>query len=216
MNKRLLIGALAAALPGLAGAAPLAFPFTGMIAPYYSYGLQQFDDGSPHFSGSGAGISAQFNLPMNLFVDGMYQWNNETVQEVPGARQRFDQARAGGGIQLFLPYSPLVLYGKVDYVHYGTHLKLNSQTVDNDNDDGTGYFGGLRMSRYGYDFYAQGGYVDLSDASGPEALVGFDVPLGRALKLFAEYRYNDYALNNSSNHVRFSDYHVGFRLPLGP
>lgn len=222
MSTRLAVAMGAAAMPALALAAP-PLPFTGSLSPYYTYQVQLPTDSTRHFSGSGAGVSGWMNLPYNLFLDGRYQWNNEFVPPQggffgsPGAHLDQRQARLGGGIQFFVPYSPLTLYGKIDYVHYGATLRSGGVDYGHVNDDGTGYFGGLRLGQFGYRLYAEGGYVSLSDSDGPQALVGLDLPLGQRVKLFLEYQYNDFGFNDGSGqHLRIDDYRVGLRLPFGP
>ncbi|MDE2148367.1 MAG: hypothetical protein KGJ55_00770 [Gammaproteobacteria bacterium] len=214
---RPLLAWILIAAPALAPAAPL--PFSGVLWPYYSYQVQ-LPSGSPdHFSGSGAGIGGRLNLPFGLFADASYQWNNEFVAPAGGfAGSHLDQreARAGGGVNFFVPFSPLSLYGRIDYVHFGQTVRSGGVDLGHSNDDGTGYFGGVRFDGFGFALYGEGGYVNLSDADGPEARAGLELPLGRQLRMFAEYRYDDFRFGDGSGQrLRFNEARVGVRLPFG-
>lgn len=212
----LLIWSLGAA-PVLALAAPL--PFSGELSPYYSYQAQLPSGSADHFSGSGAGISGRLNLPFGLFADASYQWNNEFVAPSGGfAGSHLDQreARAGGGLNFYLPFSPLSLYGRIDYVHFGQSVRSGGVNFGHSNDDGTGYFAGVRFDGFGFALYGEGGYVNLSDSDGPEARAGVELPVGRQLRMFAEYRYDNFRFNDGSGqHLRFNEARVGLRLPFG-
>lgn len=165
-------------------------------------------------TGGGGGAGLQFNLPRNFFIDGSYQYNylHDSISGV-GYGVKFDQARGGGGMVFHIPQQPLDVFAKIEYVHFDNQVVSDGQQSERDNDDGVGYHIGVRTQQPGYALYASGGWLQLADNSGPEALLGAEMPLSPWVTGFAEYRY-DYLRNNDnqdSNKLRLGDYRLGFR-----
>lgn len=242
MHKALVgmaAGMLAAlTVPAVAAADPLFIPVSGDFNVYYSYARQKVEQATNNPDGSGIGIGGQLNLPLNLpigvFIDGLYQYNGENQAEFSDPSQPGntvvglglqDQVRAGGGLQFIVPTTPLLLYGKAEYVHYRYESADYIDQFGNifgfhDNDDGAGYFGGFRLINPRYEIYGQGGYLKLSDTEGPEYRAGIAVPLGRIIRrraivqLFAEYDWTRLHELGTSFHDIFYDYRAGIRIPF--
>jgi len=211
-------------------------PVDGTASLYYSYATQKIPGSTGNPGGSGVGIATQINIHRNFFIDGLYQYNNEhlpgadvttsfgTVSE-PGAQIKLDQVRAGGGVQYFVPQTPLTVYGKVDYVHYGYNLRSAGTDYGTDNDDGPGYFAGIKANGpLGGQLYAEGGYLDLSDSHGQEGFVGGSLPVGRFLSYhshelpvqwYLEYRWSHLGLRGLDGSEIDYEYRTGLRLPFG-
>ena len=221
MRKLLILAALGAATIPAASNAALIYRPNGYFDVYGSYLNQKFEGTDQNPDGGGVGIAAQLNLPLNFFLEGMYQYNNLHAPGsgfVPGFNEQQDQGRVGGGINLSLPLSPIVLFGKIDYVHYGVDLIQANTDFGTTNHDGGGYFIGAKTRGLVVNLYAQGGWLDLEDASGPEYLAGLSVPVARGwfgpIELFGQFRWDNLKLDDGGGHNRFYDYDVGFRFPF--
>lgn len=221
----LLVGTLSA--PVAVFAQSIVWPTSGDLDIYYSHANQKVDQATHNPAGSGVGFSGQINLPFGLFVDGMYQYNGEDQAQfgVADGLGLQDQARVGGGLQWFVPRTPLTLYGKADYVHYryesATFINYDGSTFSaHDNDDGAGYFLGFRTRLPGFELYGQGGYLHLADTRGQEYTAGVAVPLGRIIRrralvqLFAEYDWTSLHERAGGYHDIFYDYRAGIRIPF--
>jgi hypothetical protein len=235
MRRTFVVLALSPLLAPLSGMAqdPTA-PRTGDFSVYYAYANQKspyVDPSNPggNVGGSGVGASGQLNLPYNLFVNGLYQYNNEYIapEYIPpyqyaGLRQKTEQVRAGGGIQFPMPQQPLVLYAKINYVHYAFDSSSGGIAFGRDNEDGMGYAGGFKTYAGPVTFYLEGSYLDLADFHGQEGFGGVSVPLGPSGRrsgppeLMLEYRWTHLSASERADYSTiFYDYHVGFRLPFG-
>jgi hypothetical protein len=218
MRKLMFLVALSI-VPAASQAAVVYFP-NGNVDIYGSYLLQKFSgsDQNPH--GGGGGIAGQLNLPLGLFAEGMYQYNSlHAPQDAisPGYNEQQEQGRLGAGLQFTPPMSPITLFGKIDYVHYGVDViqaNLDQGTV---NHDGSGYFAGVRTRGLPVNVWAQGGYLDLRHAQGQEYLAGLALPLGRSwpfglpVELFGQFRYTHLGYNDGGGNDRFYDYTAGVR-----
>jgi hypothetical protein len=224
MRKLLLLLSLGPAVVPAAGLAAGDPPGSGDFGIYYSYANQKLEGEPSNPGGSGVGAEAQWNLPYNLFVNGLYQYNNEYAEPVgiyAGLRQKTDQVRAGGGIQFPMPNSPLTLYGRVDYVHYGFEYSSGGVIYPRDNNDGMGYSAGFKTLAGPVALYLEGGYIDLSDSHGQEAAGGLSFPLGNGrvyrspLEFFVEYRWTHLDAVNGGNYSDiYYDYRAGLRMPF--
>lgn len=236
----LMLVAVLSAAPTVVCAQQLFWPVSGDFDVYYSYARQKVEQASNHPNGSGVGIGGQLNLPLglpfNVFVDGFYQYNGENTaqfQDTTGVNGGTvfglglaDQLRAGGGLQTIIPGTPLLVYGKADYVHYRYESDdyFDPASGDiyhyHDNDDGAGYFGGFKLIYPQFEVYGQGGYLNLSDTKGPEYRGGIAVPIGRIIRrravvqLFAEYDWTRLQERGTSFHDIFYDYRAGIRIPF--
>jgi len=191
-------------------------PGRGNLSLYGDYSSLNVTQGGDTLTpnGGGGGVHLLFNLRPNFFVDGSYQYNSlhDSVQGF-GYGVKFDQGRAGGGMVFHVPQQPLDVYGKVEYVHFGNQITSQGVTFDPDNDDGVGYHLGFRTRGPYYQLYASGGWLQLADNSGAEALAGVEVPFAPFVHGFAEYRW-DYLKDNTdadANKLRINDYRLGVR-----
>ncbi len=199
-------------------------PGSGDFGVYYSYANQKLEGEPSNPSGSGVGIDAQWNLPYGLFTNASYQYNNEYAAPTDiydGLRQKTEQVRGGGGIQFPMPNQPLILYGKIDYVHYGFDYSSGGIDYGRDNNDGLGYSVGFKTWAGPVAFYLEGGYLDLSDSHGQEAIGGVSFPLGRGrvyrspIEFFAEYHWSHLTTTSGGDFSDiYYDYRAGLRVPF--
>lgn len=217
--RKLMFLAVLSAVPAVSQAAVLYFP-NGNVDVYGSYLLQKFSGSDQNPDGGGGGISGQLNLPLGLFAEGMYQYNSlhappDAVSS--GYNEQQEQGRLGAGLQFTPPLSPITVFGKIDYVHYGVDTIQANLDLGATNHDGTGYFAGIRTRGLPLSLWAQGGHLDLHHAQGQEYLAGVSVPFGRTwpyglpVELFGQFRYTRLGYNDGGGHDRFYDYTAGVR-----
>lgn len=211
---------------------------SGNAGIWYSYADQKIESTDHSPSGGGIGFDGKFNLPFHLFIDGMFQFNDESYPYEEQTDGRFygaslsEQSRIGGGLQFVPPGLPLNLFGKIEYVNYRFRSPLLQDQFgdvyrEHDNDDGGGYFLGFRTLNPGPQIYGQGGYLDLSDSHGQEYKLGLAWPIGRIMRrratveLFAEYDWTRLHANHGDDDTfenflpgLMYDYHVGVRIPF--
>lgn len=216
--RKLLPFAVLSLVSAASHAAVVYFP-SGNVDVYGSYLLQKFTNSDQSPDGGGAGIAGQLNLPLGLFAEGMYQYNNLHAPQdavAPGFQEQQEQGRLGAGLQFSPPLLALTVFGKIDYVHYGVDSFQAGQDQGHVNHDGTGYFAGIRTRGLPLSLWAQGGHLDLRHESGQEYLAGVAVPIGRTwpfgfpAELFGQFRYTHLGLD--SGNARFYDYTAGLRF----
>ena len=234
MNKLLLAGTAAGALAASAAAQAqgLILPVKGNIAIFGSYLDQNIDEAGLNPEGGGGGVQLGLSFTNHFFVSGSYEYDYLYQSNAPGSSfgglvppggsltygERVNQARAGGGFVTGLFPLPMDIYGKVEYVHYdyqyvhGIHDGVDIGNGDRFNDDGVGFHVGLQSKLPFLSVYGSIGYLSLSQSSGPEFNMGFEVPVLPLTWAFLEYRYDDLKVDNASEHNQLDNVHAGLRM----
>lgn len=164
-------------------------------------------DSTPTFepSGEGWGVRARVGIPFaGAFIAGQAQKNE---LEDGGVDLDLTDSRIGIGME-FIDFGPATLDGRIEFVHL-----LGEGGGGEDNDDGFGAHLGLDAGIGILGVYGSAGYIELSDAHGPEVLVGVRGSLLPFFDLFGEYRHNELKnIFGSGNTSDLDEFRVGVNV----